>query len=151
VEAMIDVVERDFEPWNDGAGRRTSLWAAVLLLLPGAGALLLQHGSDDASTTAVVIAVALVLGAVVLSRARHATEADVTISLVGCLYAAAAGQLIARGTPSFGNEIAAAGAGALAAGLVGVLGLVEARPLLLPPVICGAVFLAAGLMVRTWS
>lgn len=58
VEAMTDVVERDLEPWDAAAGRRTALWAAVLLLLVGAGALLLQHGSDVAAAVAVVVAVA---------------------------------------------------------------------------------------------
>ena len=41
VEAMADVVERDLQPWDAEAGRRTALWAAVLLLLVGAVGLVL--------------------------------------------------------------------------------------------------------------
>jgi type VII secretion integral membrane protein EccD len=151
VEAMTDVVERDLKPWDAAAGRRTALWAAVLLLLAGAGSLLVQHGSDVAAACAVVVAVVLVFGAVVLSRTRAETDAAVTVALMGCVYAAVAGLMIGWGTPFFGTPVAAAGAGALVAGLVGALGLAEARTLLLPPVVGGAVFLAIGLMMRTSS
>ncbi len=151
VEAMTDVVERDLEPWDAAAGRRTALWAAVLLLLVGAGALLLQHGSDVAAAAAVVVAVVLVLGAVVLSRTQGETDAAVTVAVMGCTYAAVAGLMIAWETPFFGTPVAAAGGGALAAGLVAALGLGEARTLLLPPVVVGAVFLTTGLLMRSSS
>jgi hypothetical protein len=151
VEAMTDVVERDLEPWDAAAGRRTALWAAVLLLLVGAGALLLQHGSDVAAAVAVVVAVVLVLGAVVLSRVQGETDAAVTVALMGCVYAAVAGLMIAWDTTFFGAPVAAAGGGALAAGLVAALGVAEGRTLLLPPVVVGAVFLATGLVMRASS
>jgi type VII secretion integral membrane protein EccD len=151
VEAMTDVVERDLEPWDAAAGRRTALWAAVLLLLVGAGALLLQHGSDVAAAVAVVVAVVLVLGAVVLSRVQGETDAAVTVALMGCVYAAVAGLMIAWDTTFFGAPVAAAGGGALAAGLVAALGFAEGRTLLLPPVVVGAVFLATGLVMRASS
>jgi type VII secretion integral membrane protein EccD len=151
VEAMTDVVERDLEPWDAAAGRRTALWASVLLLLVGAGSFLLQHGSDVAATAAVVVAVVLVLGAVVLSRTQGETDAAVTVALMGCVYAAVAGLMIAWDTRFFGAPVAAAGGGALAAGLVAALGLAEARTLLLPPVVVGAVFLATGLLMRASS
>src|SRR4051794_17085312 len=57
VEAMTDVVERDLEPWDAAAGRRTAWGAAVLLLLAGAAALALQQGSGLAAAAAVVVAV----------------------------------------------------------------------------------------------
>jgi type VII secretion integral membrane protein EccD len=148
VEAMTDVVERDLEPWDAAAGRRTALWSAVLLLLVGAGALLLQHGSDVAAAAAVVVAVVLVLGGVVLSRTQGETDAAVTVALMGCVYAAVAGLMITWGTPFFGSPVAAAGGGALAAGVVAALGLAEGRTLLLPPVVVGAVFLTTGLLMR---
>ncbi len=148
VEAMTDVVERDLRPWDAAAGRRTALWAAVLLLLVGAGSLLIQHGSDIAAAAAVVVAVVLVLGAVVLSRTQGETDAAVTVALMGCVYAAVAGLMLAWGSPLFGAPVAAAGGGALAAGLVAALGVAEGRTLLLPPVVVGAVFLATGLVTR---
>jgi type VII secretion integral membrane protein EccD len=147
-EAMADVVERDFEPWNAGAGRRTALWAAVLLLVVGAGSLLLQHGSAIATGVTVVVAVALVLGAITLSRTRGETDAAVTVAVLGCGYAAVAGLMLAWGTPLFGAPVAAAGAAALAAGVLAALGLADGRSLLLPPVVVGAVFLATGLVSR---
>jgi type VII secretion integral membrane protein EccD len=148
VEAMTDVVERDLRHWDASAGRRTALQAAVLLLLVGSGSLLLQHGSDIAAASAVVIAAALVLAAVALSRAQGETDAALTLAVMGCVYAAVAGLMLAWGTPFFGTPVAAAGGGALAAGLVAALGLAERRTLLLPAVVVGAVFLATGLVMR---
>jgi len=148
VEAMTDVVERDLRPWDAAAGRRTALWAAVLLLLVGAGSLLIQHGSDIAAAASVVVAVVLVLGAVALSRTQGETDAAVAVAVMGCVYAAVAGLMLAWGTPFFATPVAAAGGGALAAGLVAALGVAEGRTLLLPPVVVGAVFLATGLVMR---
>ena len=148
VEAMTDVVERDLRPWDAAAGRRTALWAAVLLLLVGAGSLLLQHGSNIAGASAVVVAVVLVLGAIGLSRTQDETDAAVTVALMGCVYAAVAGLMLAWGTPFFATPVAAAGAGALVAGLLAALGLAEGRTLLLPAVVVGTVFLATGLVTR---
>ena len=151
VEAMTDVVERDLRPWDAAAGRRTALWAAVALLSLGAAALLLQHGSDIAAAATLVVAVVLVLGAVVLSRVQGETDAAVTVGLVGCGYAAVSGLMLGWGAPFFGTPVAAAGGGALAAGLVAALGLGESRSLLLPPVVVGGVFLATGLVMRSSS
>jgi type VII secretion integral membrane protein EccD len=148
VEAMTDVVERDLRPWDAAAGRRTALWAAVLLLLVGAGSMLIQHGSDIAAAATVVVAVVLVLGAVVLSRTQGETDAAVTVAVMGSVYAAVAGLMLAWDTPLFGTPAAAAGGGALAAGLVAALGVAEGRTLLLSPVVVGGVFLATGLVMR---
>jgi EccD-like transmembrane domain len=148
VEAMTDVVERDLRPWDAAAGRRTALWAAVLLLLVGAGSLLLQHGSDIAAAAAVVVSVVLVLGAVALSRTQGETDAAVTVALMGCVYAAVAGLMLAWGTPFFATPVAAAGGGALVAGLLAAMGLADGRTLLLPAVVVGAVFLATGLVMQ---
>jgi type VII secretion integral membrane protein EccD len=151
VEAMTDVVERDLKPWDAAAGRRTALWAAVALLVLGAASLLIQHGSDIAAGATVVVAIVLVLGAVVLSRVQGETDAAVTVALVGCGYAAVAGLMLAWGTPFFGTPVAAAGGGALAAGLLAALGLGQSRSLLLPPVVAGGVFLATGLVMQSSS
>ena len=159
VEAMTDVVERDLSPWDPAAGRRTALQAAVLLLLVGAGSLLIQHGSGIAAASAAVIAVVLVLGAVALSRTQGETDAAVTVAVMGCVYAAVAGLVLAWGTSFFGTPVAAAGGGALAAGLVAALGLFAAgfafRPL--GAIFFGVIgdrmgrkgaFLATGLVMR---
>lgn len=147
VEAMTDVVERDLSPWEPAAGRRTALSAAGLLMVLGAAALFIQE-SLLASVAALVVALALVTGAIVLSRAQHEPEAAVAVAWMGAGYAAVAGFLLAPDGVVFGLPTAGAGAGALLAGLVALVGLGEGRTLVIPPVVVGAVFLATGLVME---
>jgi type VII secretion integral membrane protein EccD len=147
VEAMTDVVERDLKPWEPASGRRTALSAAGLLMVLGAVALFIQD-SVLAATAAAVVAVALVAGAIVLSRAQHEAEAAVAVAWMGCFYAAVAGFMFAPEGIVFGYPVACAGAGALAAGLVALVGLGAGRTLVIPPVVVGAIFLATGLVMR---
>lgn len=149
VEAMTDVVEQDLRPWQPAAGRRTALVAAALLLALGAAALLVQRGSDLAAAATALVAVALCAGAVVLSRAHAEAEAAVATAWLGAAYAAAAGLMLApEDADPFADPLAAAGGGALLAGLVCVLGLGAGRTLVFPPVVVGAIALATGLAVR---
>ncbi|WP_395656655.1 type VII secretion integral membrane protein EccD [Nocardioides sp.] len=148
VEAMTDVVEQDLTPWEPGAGRRTALWAAGLLMALGAVALLIQRGSLLAGVAAAVVSAALVTGAVVLSRAQRDTEAAVAVAWMASLYAAVAGLMLVRDDPFLGLPVAAAGAGAMVAGLVCLLGLGEGRALVIPPVVVGAVFAATGFVLQ---
>ena len=151
VEAMTDVVERDLKPWSPASGRRTALVAAGLLLVLGAGSLLLQTDSALAGTAAVLVAACLLAGAIVLSRVQDEPEAAVAVSWTAALYAAVAGLLLApSGDLSgdlFGLPVALAGLGALVAGLLSLLGVGEGRALVLPPAIVGAVFLVTGLVL----
>jgi type VII secretion integral membrane protein EccD len=152
VEAMTDVVEHDLKPWEPAAGRRTSLSAAGLLMSMGAVALLIQRGSMLAGVAAVVVSAALVTGAIVLSRAQREPEAAVAVAWMGSLYAAVAGLMLVTAGPDsgqfFGLPVAAAGGGAMAAGLICLVGLGDGRTLVIPPVVVGAVFLATGLVMR---
>ncbi len=146
VEAMSDVVENDLKPWQADSGRRTALFAAALFLALGAAALLVQRGSDLAAAATAVVALALCAGAVVLSRAQHEPEAAVGVAWLGAGYAAAAGVMFApQDTALLGQPLAFAGAGALVAGLVCVIGLGAGRTLVFPPVVIGALGLAIGL------
>ncbi|MXG89146.1 type VII secretion integral membrane protein EccD [Nocardioides flavescens] len=153
VEAMTDVVERDLRPWAPASGRRTALTAAGLMMTLGAVALLVQYTSLLAGVAACVVAVALVAGAIVLSRAQDEPEAAVAVAWMGCVYAALGGLMLVlrQGEPFFGLPVAAAGGAALLAGLVCVVGVGEGRTLALPPAVVGAVFLAAGLLTRAGS
>jgi type VII secretion integral membrane protein EccD len=153
VEAMTDVVERDLRPWAPASGRRTALTAAGLLMVLGAVALLIQYTSLLAGVAACVVAAALVAGAIVLSRAQDEPEAAVAVAWMGCVYAGLGGLMLVlrEGEPFFGLPVAAAGGAALLAGLVCVIGVGEGRTLALPPVVVGAVFLAAGLLTRAGS
>jgi type VII secretion integral membrane protein EccD len=148
VEAMTDVVERDLKPWEPASGRRTALSAAALLMGLGAVALLIQEDSLLAAVAAVTVAFALVSGAIVLSRAQREAEAAVAVAWMGAGYAAVAGLMLAPEGPFFDYPVAYAGAGALIAGLVCLVGLGEGRTLVIPPVVVGALFLATGMLMR---
>jgi hypothetical protein len=118
----------------------------------GAVALLIQRGSTLAGIAAVVVSATLVTGAIVLSRAQHEPEAAVAVAWMGSLYAAVAGLMLVTADIDsgqfFGLPVAAAGGGALAAGLVCLVGLGDGRTLVIPPVVVGAVFLATGLVMQ---
>jgi hypothetical protein len=124
--------------------------AAALLLALGAVALLIQAGSI-AAAAAVVVAVALVTGAIVLSRAQGEPEAAVPVAWMGAGYAAVAGLLLAPEGELLALPVAGAGAGALVAGLICLVGLDQGRTLMLPPVVVGAIFLATGLLMQVAS
>ena len=156
VEAMADVVERDLKPWSPETGRRTALSAAGLLMALGALALLIQHESTVAVTAAALVALALVVGAIVLSRGQDEPDAAVAVAWMGTGYAAVAGLMFAlpNDWPAdwsgdwhdfFGYPVAAAGGAALVAGVVALVGLGEGRTLVIPPIVVGAIFVAAGL------
>jgi type VII secretion integral membrane protein EccD len=148
VEAMTDVVEHDLKPWEPASSRRTALGAAGLLMTLGAVALYIQSGSTLAATAAATIAAALVVGAIVLSHVQQEPEAAVAVAWIGAAYAGVAGLMFAHDQGDFfGYPVASAGAGALVAGLVCLIGLGEGRTLVLPPIVVGAVFLAVGLLL----
>ncbi len=149
VEAMTDVVEHDLKPWEPASGRRTALVAAGLLMVLGAVALLIQRGSSLAGAAAGVVAVGLIAGAVVLSRAQREAEAAVAVAWMATGYAAVAGvMLVTDDDPFFGLPVAAAGGAVLLTGLVCLVGLGEGRALAIPPVVVGAILLATGLVMR---
>ena len=146
VEAMTDVVERDLRPWSPASGRRTALGAAGLLLVLGAGSLLLQTDSTLAGTAAALVAAALLAGSVVLSRVQGEPEAAVAVSWTASLYAVVAGLLLA-GEAGFGSSAVGAGLGAVLVGALSLLAVGEGRALTLPPAAVGAVFLVTGLVL----
>lgn len=146
VEAMADVVERDLKPWEPAAGRRTALTAAVLLLGLGAFSLLLQR-SDVAAAGASITAALLVVGSITLSRAQHEREAAICLAWMGAGYAAVGGLLLAPDGDLFGTPVAAAGAGAMLAGAVALVGLEHGRTLVIPAIVVGSTFAAAGLVM----
>ncbi|RYP87230.1 type VII secretion integral membrane protein EccD [Nocardioides guangzhouensis] len=150
VEAMADAVERDLKPWEPAAGRRTALTAAVLLLGLGAFALHLQRGSTVAAVASAIIAALLVVGAVVLSHAQREREAAICLAWTGAGYAAVAGRMLVPDGDLFGYPVAAAGVGAMLAGIVCVVGLRSGRALVIPAVVVGSICAAVGLvMTRT--
>jgi type VII secretion integral membrane protein EccD len=150
VEAMTDVVEHDLQPWRPATGRRTALVAAGLFLGLGAASLLVQRGSTLAAAATALVALVLCAGAIVLSRAQREPEAGVGVAWLGAGYAAVAGvMLTADGEHWFADPLAAAGAGALVAGVVCLIGLGAGRTLVFPPIVVGALALAVGLYLRS--
>lgn len=148
VEAMTDVVEQDLRPWQPAAGRRTALVAAGLLLALGLVALYVQRSSSIAGVAAGVVAAALVLGGIVLSRTQDEPETGVALAWIGTAYAAGAGLMLVHGHPVLGLPLAAAGGGAMLAGMVAMTGLDEGRALAVPGIAVGAMALLAGLLVH---
>lgn len=146
VEAMTDVVERDLTPWDPASGRRTALCAAGLLMALGAVALIVL-ASTVAAVGAAGVGLSLVTGGIVLSRARQEPDAAVAVAWMGVGYAAVAGFMLAPDGMPFGLPMASAGAGALLAGLVSIVGLGEGRALVIPPVVVGAILLPAGVVI----
>jgi type VII secretion integral membrane protein EccD len=161
VEAMADVVENELEPWEPAAGRRTALGAGSILLGLGALALLLLGESVLGGVAAAVIAVLLVVGGIVLTRAQGEPEAGVAVALLAALYAAVGGLVLAPGDlpewtwpldeAFFIDPLLYAGLGVLAVGLVAVVGLQDGRALVIPAVVVGAVLVAGSVLVRVFS
>lgn len=149
VEAMTDVVEQDLRPWHPAAGRRTTLIAAALLFVLGAAALWVQRDAALVPAAAVLVAVALIAGAVVISRVQRDAEVAVTLGWLSALYGVVAGLAFAPdGTPVFADPLVAAGTGALLAGVVGAVGLGPGRILMVPAAVLGAIAVALGLLIR---
>lgn len=149
VEAMTDVVEQDLRPWHPAAGRRTTLIAAALLFVLGAAALWVQRDAALVPAAAVLVAVALIAGAVVISRVQRDAEVAVTLGWLSALYGVVAGLAFAPAdTPFFADPLIAAGTGALLAGVVGAVGLGPGRILMLPAAVLGAIAVALGLLIR---
>lgn len=154
VEAMTDVVESDLKPWEPASGRRTALVAAGILMALGAVALYLQNTSVLAGTASIAVALALVAAAVVLSRAQDEPEAAVAVAWMAAGYAAVGGLMLVQWSGAyelFGLPMAAAGGGALVAGLIAVVGLDEGRTLALPPVVVGAILVVTGLVIDSFD
>jgi hypothetical protein len=147
VEAMFDIVERDFPPWAAAAARRTSLFVASALLVLGAAGLLIQRGVVS-GVAAVAVAMVLVVVGVAVSSRRQAAVAGVLIWL-GATYSAAGGHVLAGDSLGTALAVTAAGAGALGVGMSALLGLGSERSLALPPIMGGGLLLAIGLAMRS--
>lgn len=145
VEAMADVVETDLVPWRPESGRRTALGVAVVAMTLGGYTLWLGERSAATSTVALIVAVVLLAAAVALSRVRDEHAAAVVVAWLGAGYAGLAALVARRSEPE--TLLLATGGAVLAAGVVGLLGLADRRPLLLPPVVLGGLLAAIGGLV----
>ncbi len=150
VEAMSDAVEAQTQPWDPASARRTALTTAGLLLGLGGLSLALQRPDVVAGAAAGVGAVVLVTAAGVLARTRQEHAAAVMLAWLGVGFGAVCGLTAAPAGPLLELPLALAGLGALAVALVGLVGLVEHRAVMVPAVVVGAVCAASsGLLLAT--
>lgn len=146
-EALAEVVERDHGSWEPASVRRTALAAAGVLLALAAGAFLLLR-DQPAGWAGAGVSLALLVAAVVLSRTRPDAEAAVAAGWLATAFAAVAGAALAPAGDGPGLPLAGAAAGALGVGLLALVGVADGRPLLLPPVVLGALLLPVGLLLE---
>src|SRR3546814_21086376 len=83
----------------------------------------MQRGSTLGMTTACIISGLLVVGAVVLSHPQREREAALCLACMGAGYGAIAGLMLTHDPPNAGPLMASAGAGALIASGVALVGL----------------------------
>ena len=145
-EVLAELVDRGTGAWTAEHSRRVAWCAGVLALGLGALGLVVQRGSSVAGPIATTVAVALVVGATAVSRARRESGAAVALGALGATYAAVAGLVLSTG--SVGSAVAAGGGAALLAGLVCLVGLRVGRASALPAVVVGAILLVTGLAGR---
>ena len=142
-EAGVDPVQDDLAsvvaqqvrgsdaPTGEFARRRTVLGGGAGLLVLGAAAL--SRAGELATPTAGVVAVVLISGATVLSRARGDHLGGVVLGWLAVVYAAVAAWTGAMEGPGTSAPLVVVGAAGLAAALGSVVGLAAERLLLLPP------------------
>lgn len=148
VEAVADAVAKDHQPWTAQDSARAAVGAAAAFLLAGAVLLLGSERGDLLAPViaAVVGALVLVSAAVIGRREGHVAGAQAMVLCAGA-YGLVAGNLFvtdAGTTGSWGWPLAAAGAGALVAGLCGLAVLPVRQEISVLHVALGVVLAAAG-------
>lgn len=139
VEAVADTVESQTRPWDPAASRRTAMATAALLLVVAALALALERGLGLPVVVAgSALAVLLVAGAALLSRAQHVHDAALVLAWLAVPHAMVAGVAAAPEQPLLGLPLALAGLFGLLTGVLGMLALAERRAALLPALVLGA-------------
>jgi type VII secretion integral membrane protein EccD len=145
VEAVADTVEQQSRPWDAAAGRRTGMAAAGLLFGVAALALGLQYRSGlPVAVAAGALAVLLMAGAAVMSRAQRVHDAAVVLAWLAVPHAAVAGGSAVTGEGLSGLPLALAGTGVLLASALGMVALGDHRATLLPGVTLGGCAAAGG-------
>lgn len=149
-EAMGEVTQREPQVTGRAAAVPVQQAAGAAVLALGAAGLIVI-GTTAAAMGASAIGLGLVGTAVVLARSPRSPSTWLVTLLVGTgtVYAAAGGWLLPlHAAAGAVLPMVGAGSGAFLAGLVGLVGLPRGRALALPPVLVGAVTVAAGLLVR---
>ena len=149
-EAMGEVTQREPRLSGHAAARPVQQASGTALLALGAVGVVVI-GTTAAAVVAGAVALGLLGAGVVHSRGSPRLSRWLVTLLVGTgtAYAAACGSLLApQVATGAALPMAGAGAGAVLAGLVGLVGLVRGRALAVPPVLVGGVLLAAGMLVR---
>lgn len=144
VEAVIDAGADRHRPWTPSDNARTALGVSLTLL--GLCAVLLASAGQALGLGAIIAgaaAVVLLATAAVLARLKQ-PEAGHAFGLAAAVFAALGGFLAVPVEPVWGWPVAAAGAGALVAGLLALLLLRPAAEIHFAPVAFGIVAGVAG-------
>jgi hypothetical protein len=147
-EAMAYVVACDVQAWKPEYARPLGVCAAAALLLAGTPLLLTGAGSGLVTGAAFVLAGALLVGAVVLSRASADTPGAVTAANLGCLYAAIGGFSGGSHTSLPGAPVELAGASVVVAGVIAAVVMTTGRFLVTPAVVVGLTLGASGALLH---
>jgi type VII secretion integral membrane protein EccD len=144
VEAVADAIARQNNPWTAQDSARTALAASTAFLLTGA--ILLLAASSDAALGSLIAGAASVLivaAGAVLSRLKQPLAGHV-LSVTASVFGAVCGFLAVPAIEPWGWPAAAAGAGALAAGVLGAVLVPTGRMISLVPAAAGLVIAIAG-------
>ncbi|MGH8867351.1 MAG: type VII secretion integral membrane protein EccD [Actinomycetes bacterium] len=145
VEAVADTVEAQSRPWDTAASRRTGMAAAGLLFVVAALALGLQYRSGlPVAVAAGTLAVLLLAGATVMSRAQRVHDAALVLAWLVFPNAAVAGVAAVSQQSLLQLPLALAGGAVMVTGALGMLALVEHRAGLLPGVTLGGAAASGG-------
>lgn len=151
VEAVADVIESEFKPWQASRSALVGQAAATSFLIAAALVLALDR-SDHVlvSATAAIAALVVLSAAVVVSRRRDAM-APVGLMLAGAAatLAAVAGYRALQDTAWSGGPLALAGAGVLLVGALGYLSITTERELFLSAVVGGAIVAITGGLIQS--
>lgn len=145
VEAVADTVQAGWKSWDARAARWTALITAAAMLLLGAIALgLARDEGVPVLAGGAVAAVALLVAAGYLARARNEHEVAAAAACLAVPYAAAAGLAVLEDDPVLRLPMALAGAGGFLVAAIGLLLLTRTRFALLPALVTGAAAGACG-------
>lgn len=139
VEAVADTVEKQSRPWDPAASRRTAMATAALLLVVAAFALGLERRLGlPVAAAGGALAILLLAGAAVLTRAQHVHDAGLVLAWLAVPHAMVAGVALAPTEPVLGLPLGLGGLFTVLVGGVGMLALAERRAAVLPAVTLGA-------------
>ena len=145
VEAVADLVETQFTPWNAANSAGTAVGASVVLFLAAAYALFTARESGVlVAALAGVCALLLVGAAAVLGHVRKQPFAAVALALTAVVYAGVSGYAAVPGAALWGEGLLYAGAGVVVVGVLGAVAVTRHHLLVGATAVVGVAMAALG-------